>query len=529
MTARQPRSPHTAFGAGRTIGWLLQVQAKARPSKPFFTWEPFTGESQVWTYADFSAATLRVAAGLHRSGVGENTFVLIHLDNRPEYLLAWFACAHLGAIAVCTNTRSTLDELSYTANHSGAQFAITQPNLEGLVSAALPTAKEIWVVSDDHFSPQSEKNRRFDTLLQASSSASPTCSARSVAFVQYTSGATGRPKGVVFNHSNALWAAKVNATHEGLRESDVHLVYLPLFHINAMGYSVLASLWVGASLVLLPRFTASRFWEVAVRHKCTWASQITFALNVLSAAEVPAHHFRLWGTGICGHALEAHFRVPMIGWWGMTETVSHPIVGDLHVDNRPGAIGRPAPEYEVAVVREDGSAVEADETGGLLVRGIPGTSLFCSYLHDEIATANAFDSSGWFKTGDLVKVHSDGAISFVDRAKDMLKVGGENVAASEIERVILAVPGIAEVAVVAGPHPLMVEVPVAFVVVKNGPVEIEARILDACRRQLAEFKVPRLVRVVHELPRAGLGKIAKHELRAQLRAEAAAGAMAWSV
>ena len=109
----------------------------------------------------------------------------------------------------------------------------------------------------------------------------------SAAFVQYTSGTTGRPKGVIFTHSNALWAAKVSATHEGLTASDVHLVYLPLFHINALGYSVLASLWAGASFVLQPRFSASRFWEVSVRHKCTWASQITFALNVLAAAEVP--------------------------------------------------------------------------------------------------------------------------------------------------------------------------------------------------------------------------------------------------
>ena len=208
---------------------------------------------------------------------------------------------------------------------------------------------------------------------------------------------------------------------------------------------------------------------------------------------------------------------------GNDRNVSHPIVGDVHVDNRPRAIGRPAPEYQVAVVREDGSAVEPEETGELWVRGIPGVSLFSSYLHDETATANAFDAEGWFKTGDLVRVHSDGAISFADRAKDMLKVGGENVAASEIERVILAVPGVAEVAVVAGPHPLMVEVPVAFVVANDARLGIEERILEACRKQLAEFKVPRLVRVVPELPRAGLGKIAKHELRAQLHAEAVAG------
>ena len=156
-------------------------------------------------------------------------------------------------------------------------------------------------------------------------------------------------------------------------------------------------------------------------------------------------------------------------------------------------------------------------------------SLFSSYLHDDAATANAFDPDGWFKTGDLVRVHADGAISFADRAKDMLKVGGENVAASEIERVILTVPGVAEVAVVAGPHPMLVEVPIAFVVANDARLGIEERILEACRHQLAEFKVPRRVRVVRELPRAGLGKIAKHELRAELHAESIAGTTPGSI
>ena len=521
MVARPLRSPCSAFGAGCTINGLLESQAKARPAKTFFIWEPFSGESQAWTYERFATATARVASGLRRSGVGEGTYVLIHLDNCPEYLLAWFACARVGAIAVCTNTRSTLDELSYIATHAGAEFAITQPDVEPLVSAVLPGAKEIWVVSDEGLSPRPQRHRRFDVLLRESPGPPAASGTLGAAFVQYTSGTTGRPKGVLFTHSNALWAAKVNAQHEGLTDADVHLVYLPLFHINALGYSVLACLWVGASFVLQPRFSASRFWAVSARHRCTWASQISFALNVLAAAPVPAHHFRLWGAGICGHPLESRFGVPTLGWWGMTETVSHPIVGDLHVKNRALAIGRPAPEYEVAVVRDDGAAVEAEETGALLVRGIPGVSLFSGYLHDDVATQEAFDADGWFQTGDRVRVHADGAISFADRARDMLKVGGENVAASEIERVILKVTGVAEVAVVAGPHPFLIEVPIAFVLADGDSAGLEERILSACRVQLAPFKVPRGVRVVRDLPRAGLGKVAKHALRALLHAEAA--------
>jgi crotonobetaine/carnitine-CoA ligase len=522
MSARMPRSPQTAFGAGRSIDWLLQVQASGRPNKAFLTWEPFIGQPKTWSYGEFTSQVSRVAAGMRRSGVGRGSRVLVHLDNCPEYLLAWFACARLGAVAVCTNSRSTREELSYYTSHSDARFAVTQPNLEALVAAVMPGAAELWVTSCDGASSRAtEKCRRFDSLRAEDDCGSQSISGSSAAFVQYTSGTTGRPKGVVLTHSNALWAARVNAAHEGLTASDIHLVYLPLFHVNAMCYSVLATLWAGSSFVLQPRFSASRFWEVSIRNRCTWASQISFALNALAAGQVPSHSFRMWGAGISGHPLEKRFRVPTLGWWGMTETVSHPIVGDPHIASMAGTIGHPAPEYEVAVVRDDGSAVEPGETGALLVRGVCGVSLFAGYLDDEQATADAFDEDGWFRTGDLVTVHGDGAISFADRAKDMLKVGGENVAASEIERVIISVEGVRQVAVVAGPHPTLAEVPVAFVVLEYERPGIEREIIDACRERLSDFKVPRAVEVVRELPQGTLGKVAKNLLRAQLRSAVA--------
>jgi crotonobetaine/carnitine-CoA ligase len=153
------------------------------------------------------------------------------------------------------------------------------------------------------------------------------------------------------------------------------------------------------------------------------------------------------------------------------------------------------------------------------VRGLPGVSLFAGYLHDDTATAEAVNSEGWLRTGDLVTVHDDGFMSFADRDKDMLKVGGENVAASEVERVVLGIPGVVEVAVVAQRHPMLDEVPVAFVVATDARPDLEAEILAACRTQLSDFKVPRQVRIVDDLPRSTLNKIAKAELRRQLADE----------
>ncbi|HKA05382.1 MAG TPA: hypothetical protein VKD67_13675, partial [Acidimicrobiales bacterium] len=192
----------------------------------------------------------------------------------------------------------------------------------------------------------------------------------------------------------------------------------------------------------------------------------------------------------------------------------------------PGCMGRPTPEYEVAVLRDDGTPVEPGETGVIYVRGVRGVSLFSGYLHDDAATAETVDEQGWLRTGDLVTVHESGHLQFADRAKDMLKVGGENVAASEIERVIMGVPGVMEVAVVGGPHPMLDEVPVAFVIGLDGSDTIETDVLAACRAELADFKVPRQVRLVHEMPRSTLNKIAKAQLRQSLVDEARRGAKA---
>ncbi len=199
--------------------------------------------------------------------------------------------------------------------------------------------------------------------------------------VQYTSGTTARPKAVLWTHANALWGAKVNAAHEDLRPEDVHLVHLPLFHTNALAYSVLASLWVGATAVIMPRFSASRFWAIAAEHRCTWTSVVPFCTRALMERDIPkSHTFRLWGSAVCEPPTDAIFGVKTIGWWGMTETITHGIIGEVTQPNIPMAIGRAAPEYEIRVLDDDGRATEVGGTGHLRIRGIPGLTLFKEYL-----------------------------------------------------------------------------------------------------------------------------------------------------
>jgi len=222
-----------------------------------------------------------------------------------------------------------------------------------------------------------------------------------------------------------------------------------------------------------------------------------------------------------GH--EDHFRLRVLGAWGMTEMVGQGIVGDPHQPQPPGSIGRASLAYGIHVLNDDGTPAAVGSPGNLLVKGIPGLSIFKEYFKDPAATRDAFDENGLFRTGDRVILRADGYIEFSERAKDVIKVGGEGVSPAEIERVVMEVAGVRDVAVVAHVHESYGEVPVAFIVVTDAvqPTEhdqIGARVLAHCGAALSKFKVPREVVVLSELPRINFGKIAKVQLRDWLRA-----------
>ncbi|MFL6838475.1 MAG: AMP-binding protein [Bradyrhizobium sp.] len=511
--------------AGLDVPWLLRMRSETRRDHPFLIWAPFDAPARSWSYGEFHDRVGALAAGLVKRGIKPGEYVLIHLDNCIEAVLAWFACLELGAIAVTTNTRSAAAEMDYFAGHCGAAAAITQPAYAELISANCRGLRWIAVTQHDagaspaHAAPRGDS---FESLF-ADSADRPRRGIDPLApcSVQYTSGTTSRPKAVLWTHANALWGAKVNAAHEDLHAGDVHQTYLPLFHTNALAYSMLAALWVGASCVIQPRFSASRFWSVALEHNCTWTSTIPFCMKALLEHDIPKQHkFRLWGTAVNEPPAFAAFGVKIIGWWGMTETITHGIVGEVDQPNTPMSVGRAAAEYSIRVTGDDGRPTEVGGTGNLLIKGIPGLSLFAEYLHNQKATRESFDEHGYFITGDRVTLLDNGFIKFGDRAKDMLKVGGENVAASEIEQVIALVPGVREAAVVAKKHPMLDEVPVVFIIpqagVDHAPADLHDTVMAACRSSLADFKVPREIRFVDEMPRSTLEKVAKAELRKML-------------
>lgn len=519
---------------GLDVPQLLQERAEQSPEQPFIVWSPSAESSTTYTYSQFSEQVRRLALGLSRRGVGEGDFVLLHMDNSPEFLISWFACAYIGAAAVATNTRVVERDMSYFAEVTEPVCALTQPRYAGLLKRSCPRLQFLGVTESDAGTAVEGRDEQlselgaigFETLLAeelyAVRAADP---ARNLG-VQFTSGTTSRPKAVLWTHANAIWGGRKSAQLYGLNSDDVTLLFLPLFHTNAQVYSMLSTLWAGGSIVLLPKFSASRFWPLCVEHGVTWTSMIPFTIRAILSQDVPEHRMRFWGIGVRVPEVERRFGVATLGYWGMTETVTPGIAVDRHMLGPALNIGRVVDGYEVEIRNSDGAPCKAGEQGQLYIRGVRGVSLFKEYYRNAAANDAAFDEQGWFDTGDTVKSDEDGWLYFCDRSKDMLRVGAENVAASEVEAVLLQSGLITECAVVGQSHAMLDEVPAAFVI-PNAPgaeldeSELRSRMLAHCAAQLPDFKVPHTLRIVDELPRSTLEKVAKNVLRDSLPAIAA--------
>ncbi len=523
MSSRRISSALSPFSRFDIPTWLEGL-ARRRGDHPLLIWAPPEGPRATWGYRRFVDDVARVAGGLVARGVKPGDRVLVHLENCPETLIARFACAWAGAVCVGTNAMAAGPEIGYFAEASGAVGAITQPKFAEIVAKHCSGIKWLAVTEDDAGTPapagsRPERSMAFSALMaEPLPRREPEPDAQ--ASIMFTTGTTSRPKGVVWTHANVLWGGRVNALQQGMQPDDITLIFLPLYHVVGLSWCFLSTIWAGGTVVLQPRFSASRYWPLALETRATVSSQVFFTLNALANAGIPKHHFRRWIMPRFDPNVMEQFGVPFIAGWGMTEVLTQAIVCDPHMNPPARAIGRASTGYSVRIVDEDNRDVEPGGAGHLLLGGIRGLSIFAEYDGDAAATADAFDADGYFRTGDRVFLRENGWIEFSDRIKDVIKVGGEGVSASEIEAVVGAVPGVKDVAVVAKPHPDYGEVPVAFAVLvpNSGASEAQIRetIVSRCQEQLAKFKVPREVIFIPELPRVGFGKVSKAKLRERI-------------
>ena len=508
--------------AGWDVPALIEARGRQRGAHPALIWAPFEGPAQVWSYAGFAEAVARIAGGLAARGIGTGDRVLLHLENCPETVLARFACAWLGATAVLSNAHLAAPELARVIAMLRPRVAITQPNLADRV--ARPGNHLEWIAVTETGAAEAPNGSPVPTVdrfgrLYGNPLPRRTPDPTAPAMILFTTGSTAAPKAVLWTHANLLWAGKVGALQQGLRADDVYQVHLPLFHVVGFTWSLMPALWAGTSVLLQPRFSASRFWPAALAHRATVASHAGTD-GFLRRQPVPDHAFRQWLFAWHDPDRNDYFRVSGSTGWGMTEMVIPAIVGDASMEQRVLSVGRPYPGYTIRIENEDGSSVRPGETGHLLIGAVRGLSIFQEYVDNPQAMAEAFDARGFFRTGDRVTLHEDGWIQFKDRVKDMIKVGGESVSASEVEAAITAAGGVAEVAVVARPDAAYGEVAIAFVVLEGaGDADEESgraalqRIVQHCGQSLAKFKQPRDVIITPSLPKIGNNKINRPALR----------------
>ena len=500
-------------GHGQDIPWLLAHWAEQRGGHPVLVWEPSEGEGRSWTYAELWADTRRLAAGLAARGIGRDDKVLIHAENCPEMVLAWLACATVGAVGVTTNTKSVAAEMAYFVEKARCVAAITQPDFVDLVTEAAPDLQWIAVIGDD---VPDGGLAMADLFGEADDWAGRPIEPMLPFGIMFTSGTTNRPKAVVHTHANAIWASRTGPRNIDLGPDDRYLIYLPFFHVNAQSWSFFSVLGVGATAVLMPKWSTSRLWDVVARNGITHISLMPFVMGTLMAEDKPETDLRIGVFGLIMPDLDAMFGIQVYAAYGMTETVTHAITGKPAEKLPTRSMGRVTPGYEFAVVDKDtGELVTEGETGELWMRGTRGIQLFLEYYDNPEANEASFED-GWFKTGDMVMLGAGGNVFYRERDKDLLKVGGENVSAKEVEDAITAIPGVAQVAVVGKKHEWLDQVVVAFVITTpDAPErdELERQVIEHCAGQLADFKVPKAVYVVEEFPLGTLDKLLKNKLR----------------
>ena len=513
---------------GQDIPWLLEHWADRKPDHPALVWSPREGDGRRWTYAELLVDVRRVAAGLDARGITKGDKVLIHAENCPEMVLSWLACAALGAVAVTTNTKSVGAEITYFAEHTGAVAAITQPQYAATVSAAAPGVE----VDRRHRRQQwrAGRSRRVRARLRRVRHARRRRRRRRLDArppepmlpfgIMFTSGTTSRPKAVVHTHANAIWASRTGPRNIDLTTDDTYLIYLPFFHVNAQSWSLFSVLGIGATAVLMPKWSQSRFWPTVVDHGVTHISVMPFVMGALGGPDKPAEPHAAGGGLRADHARPRQAvrdrRVRRV----RHDRDGHP----LHHRQAAGAAADPVDGSRHAGLRDRGrrqgdrrALCAEGETGELWMRGTRGIQLFLEYYDNDEANAKAFED-GWFKTGDMVKIGAGGNVFYQERDKDLLKVGGENVSAKEVEDLIVAASrGAGQVAVVGKNHEFLERGRGG--VRDQGPGRSRRRqpssaeIIESCRQNLAGFKVPRAVYFVDEFPTGTLDKILKNKLR----------------
>ena len=471
------------------------------------------------TYAQVHDRVTRLAHGLRGLGVRRGDRVAYLGPNHPAFLETLFAAGTLGAIVVPLNTRLAVPELARHLADSGTQaliYGAGQAEAAAALRDAVPGIRDVVALGE----PASGETGYQAMLAAAGTGIDEPVSLDDPCLIMYTSGTTGGAKGATLSHGNITWNALNVVVDADFRQDEIALVVAPLFHTAALNMLCLPTLLKGGAVLIEPGFEPGRALEAIEAHRVTSLFGVPAVYDAMAAhPRWPDADLSSLRMLLCGGAPvpEATIRgytrrgLTFIQGYGMTETSPGALLLDAaHVESKAGSAGVPHFFTEVQVVRPDLTPAPAGETGEIVVAG---PNVMQGYWNQPETTSRALAGGTWLRSGDAGTTDADGYVFVVDRIKDMIISGGENVYPAEVENVLREHPAVADCGVIGVPDARWGEVGRAVVVLRPGAQASEADLLRFLDGRIARFKIPKSVRFTGELPRTGTGKILKKRLR----------------
>ena len=496
-----------------TLSSLLESRAKKNSEKECLLFE--NKRSILWK--DFYSWVAGLSHYLSEKNIKRNSRVITILPNSDLNVALYFAINDLGAINIPLNPDLTLEEYTYLLNHAEPAVVIIGPELIEKISKT-KTTSSILLIEEKLFELRASKLKNLGK-------------AEDTGLILYTSGTTGFPKGVMHSQKTSIMAGEAFVERMHLQPSERMLCILPLFHINALFYSMMGSFAAGATLIINQKFSASKFWSLARDTKATQVNIIAAIGNILVKRNRNEWHSdhslkKTYGAPVSKEIAQVftrEFKVPLIiEGYGMTEipgALNNQIEGKIKIGTMGVEALHPNPKIiltEVKIIDEDENHVrgptkkEAGDMGELAVKT---PLLMQGYYKEPEETKKSFTKDGWFKTGDYVFEDSEGFYVFCSRKKDIIRKKGENISGAELDRVIANCPQVLEVATIGVPSPLGEEEILVALVKEENSILTERDIRKWCEEKLPPHKWPRYIIFVKELPHTPTQRVAKYKLK----------------
>ena len=494
---------------------LIKRQSKLNPDKVAYS----DRRSQV-TYRQLESVTGNLASNLQDLKVNPGDTVAILLPNSTEWIESCFAIVRAGAIAVPISYDSTVPELIHKIKNSNCCAIITTDEKDPIVTELKTACENLSICILVDRGTTEGHGLRYSHLRNTPGTSTPVDSndIHRAAFVIYTSGTGGNPKGTLINQHGMQWVTKgCWIEYSEMTEKDRQLSPLPLFHIFGLSLTVLATLTAGSSAHLVEKFSTVEIMSLLETDRYTILPGVPTMFHYLLEAAKHDLNFNFPSMRMCVSAgsslpvqinkdFEKRFGVPLYDSYGTTEASSMITMNPVSGPRVYGSVGKPLPGFTARIV--DPNTLEDAEEGELIVQG----NMMMGYLNDPESTAKVI-RNGWHHTGDLARQDSNGYITITGRLRELVIRGGQNIAPAEVEDVVRTYNSVLDCAVVGLPHQHLGEVPAAFVVARPGETIVSDEIIAHCRTRLSPYKVPASIHVVKEIPRTGSGKILRFKLK----------------